>query len=307
MNVLLAIPSRNQNQYLAEQIEAVKNQTVLPCRVLYMADRPTGRERVEAMRTIGTDPIIEYYPVTTRPDYVGRPQMTAGEEWFLAGHVRNEAVKYMDSHPEIDAVVFIDGDCIPEPDLIKSHAEVLANNDKPCVTVGKRKEAQFGWDDQRTDDRNFLDMFRDTPNEIDNETWFVDSGVVWTCNFGMNRNALSALKHLNKKLYGREEAFSSDFLGTWGGEDGFIGMECFYTGIPVVALENGDNGIRHIYHMRTSGKYNHVAFLDYLDDKRRELMYLLDLYKLNVRGLEYVDRETMLADFCRAEPRADKL
>ena len=301
MNVLLAIPSRNQNQYLAEQIEAVKSQTVLPCRVLYMADRPTGRERVEAMRIIGDDPLVEYYPITSRPDYVGRPQMTAGEEWFLTGHVRNEAVKYMENHQDIDAVVFIDGDCMPEPDLIKSHAEVLRSNDRPCVSVGKRKEAQFGWDDQRTEKANMIELFFDKPTEVEEEAYFVDSGVVWTCNFGMNRNALSSLKHLNKTLYGREEAFSSDFLGTWGGEDGFIGMECFYTKIPVFTLGNGNNGIRHIFHKREKTKYDHLAFINYLEEKRRELMYLLDLYGLNERHIEYVDRETMLIEFYHLE------
>lgn len=297
MNVLLAIPSRNQIQYLAEQMEAVRKQTVMPCHVLYMADRPTGKERVEAMKIIGDDPLIEYYPVTSQPDYIGRPQMTAGEEWFLTGHVRNEAVKYIEKHPEIDAVVFIDGDCMPEPDLIKAHADVLLNNDRPCVSVGKRKESQYGWDDQRTTKDSFINMFYDNPTEVEEEAWFVDSGVVWTCNFGMNRVALSALKHLNKTLYGREETFSSDFLGTWGGEDGFIGMECFYTKIPVVALGKGDNGIRHIFHSRSGTKYNHLSFMIYLEDKRRELMYLLDLYGMNERKLEYIDRETMLVDF----------
>lgn len=293
MNLLLAIPARGQNKYLAEMRAAINSMSVKPCHVLYMADRPTPKERVEALSILGNDPLVEYYPISTKPEYVGRPQMTYGVEWFLTGHVRNRAVDYIENHPEIDAVVFIDGDCIPEPDLIKSHIAIL-DKDKPTVSVGKRKEVMYAWKDQRETDDSQCKIFHDVPTEVMYETMFVDSGVVWTCNFGMNRAAIDALKRLNSTLYGRGEAFSSEFLGTWGGEDGFIGLECYYTGIPVIALENGDNGIKHKYHVRNEDKYNHVAFANYLEARREQLLYLLDLYKLNARDCRYIPREELI-------------
>ena len=293
MNLLLAIPARGQNKYLAEMKAAIHAMSVKPCHVLYMADRPTSKESVEARSIIGDDPLIEYYPIYQKPDYVGRPKMTYGVEWFLTGHVRNCAVDYILKHGDIDAVVFIDGDCIPEPDLIKSHMAVL-DCAEPKVSVGKRKEVMYNWQDQRDTAESSCGIFHDVPTEVLHEAMFVDSGVVWTCNFGMNVSALGYLRQLNATLYGREETFSSEFLGTWGGEDGFIGLECYYTGVPVVALENGNNGIRHKYHLRNDDKYNHTAFIRFLEEHREQLLYLLDLYNMNVRHCRYIPREELI-------------
>ena len=295
MNVLLAIPAKNQNQYIADMVEAIEAQAVKPCHVLYMPDRPTGKDLVEARKLVGNNPLVELCPVSKRPEYVGRPQMNFGEDWFLTGHVRNEAIRYMDAHPEIDAVVFIDGDCIPEKELIKAHAELL-DSDRPVVTVGQRKESLHQWEDQRCKDFSFIKIFNDEPSVVENEAWFVDSGVVWTCNFGMNRKAVDALRELNNTLYGRNETFSSDFLGTWGGEDGFIGLECFYSGIDVIALGKGNNGIRHKYHERHQAKYDHIKFVMFLEGRREELLYLLDLYGKNARNIKYVPRDTLLVE-----------
>lgn len=293
MNLLLAIPARGQNKYLAEMKAAIHAMSVKPCHVLYMADRPTSKESVEARSIIGDDSLIEYYPIYQKPDYVGRPKMTYGVEWFLTGHVRNCAVDYILKHGDIDAVVFIDGDCIPEPDLIKSHMAVL-DCAEPKVSVGKRKEVMYNWQDQRDTAESSCGIFHDVPTEVLHEAMFVDSGVVWTCNFGMNLAALGYLRQLNSTLYGREETFSSEFLGTWGGEDGFIGIECYYTGVPVIALENGNNGIRHKYHLRNDDKYNHTAFIRFLEEHREQLLYLLDLYKMNVRHCRYIPREELI-------------
>ena len=273
--------------------DAIHAMPVKPCHVLYMADRPTAKERVEALSILDNDPLIEYYPITSKPAYVGRPKMTYGVEWFLTGHVRNCAVDYIEKHQEIDAVVFIDGDCIPEPDLVKSHMAVLDCAD-PKVSVGKRKEAMFNWKDQRETEDALANIFYDVPNEVLSEGMFVDSGVVWTCNFGMNKAALGYLKQLNCTLYGREETFCSEFLGTWGGEDGFIGIECYYTGVPVIALEHGNNGIRHKYHIRDKSKYDHIAFIDFLEKNRERLLYLLDLYNMNVRHCKFIRREDLI-------------
>ena len=272
---------------------AIHAMSVKPCHVLYMADRPTPKESVEARSIIGDDPLIEYYPIYQKPDYVGRPKMTYGVEWFLTGHVRNCAVDYIITHGDIDAVVFIDGDCIPEPDLIKSHMAVL-DCAEPKVSVGKRKEVMYNWQDQRDTAESSCGIFHDVPTEVLHEAMFVDSGVVWTCNFGMNVAALGYLRQLNATLYGREETFSSEFLGTWGGEDGFIGLECYYTGVPVIALENGNNGIRHKYHLRNEDKYNHTAFIQFLEEHREQLLYLLDLYNMNVRNCRYIPREELI-------------
>ena len=69
MNVLLAIPSKNQAQYAAQMADAIRAQTLRPTHTLYMPDRPTGKELVE-IRQILKDTGMEVYPVSTLPDYV---------------------------------------------------------------------------------------------------------------------------------------------------------------------------------------------------------------------------------------------
>lgn len=290
--ILVAIPAKSQEQYLDEMIAAVDAMSVKPDKVLYMQDRPTGKERVEAMRKLKSHPLIEHHPVSDLPPYVGRPQMVLGVSQFLTGYVREQAIDYMIKNG-YDQILFFDGDCMPEPDIVKDHLELLAGSE-PRVTVGMRKESMYGWTDQRTTEECHAHIFFDKPTVVDQEYMFVDSGVVWTCNFGMNIAAINKLRETNKTIYGRSEVFPSDFLGTWGGEDGFVGLECFYRNIEVVSLPIGNNGIRHKYHPRPERKYQHTAFIPNLEEHREELLYLLDRFGMNDRGISYVDRETML-------------
>lgn len=294
MRILLAIPSKDQVQYLDNMISALEAQSVLPDAVLYLMDRPSGRDRITASRRLSGHPFIKLMCNTTYPAYIGRPQCVLGEDQFLTGYIRELAIGYMLENG-FDAIVFLDGDCIPEKDFVSAHKSVLSS-ECPVTTVGKRKEDKHGGLDQREKPNSAIKLFFDDPTEVSQEVFFVDSGVVWTCNFGFNLGAIKSLMATNELLYNRKEVFPSDFLGTWGGEDGFIGLLCFYTGIPVIALPNGDNGIRHIEHERPGKKYNHVQFIEYLEDHRYNLIKLLDLYGKNVRKLPYVDRGKMVTD-----------
>ena len=103
----------------------------------------------------------------------------------------------------------------------------------------------------------------------------MDPGVVWTCNKGINRKAIELMTSTNKTLYGRDELCSSDFCGTWGGEDGFIGLEALYLDISVITVCAPDAGVRHNEHPRPLDKYDHETFVAYLEEKREELMYLM--------------------------------
>ena len=293
MKILLAIPSKNQSQYIGDIIDHIGKMSVKPDHVLYFQDRPSAKELVEGKRLLPTrDGLIELVVSRSEPEIIGHPQMAYGESQFLTGYIREQAIDYMLQNG-YDAVVFIDGDCLPEPELIEAHKAILCK-ETPVVTVGQRKEFMHEWTDQRLAPDSKLDIFSDEPREVENEGYFVDSGVVWTCNFGMNRAAVMKLRELNKILYGREETFSSDFVGTWGGEDGFIGLECFYTLTPVIALPKGENGIKHQFHLRESAKYQHVAFIQYLEQHREQLLYLLDCYDFNYRNIRYVPREDIL-------------
>lgn len=292
MKTLLAIPNKDQVKYLIPMLDAINSLSVKPDKVLYLQDRPTAKELVDCRHILGSQSLVEQVIVRSLPDCIGHPQMVYGEQHFMAGHVREIAVDYMVKH-SFDAIVFIDGDCIPEKDLIKDHIAIL-DRDSAVVSVGQRKEAMYNWSDQRISSDSKMSIFFDVSTPVTKEGYFVDSGVVWTCNCGMNKAAITYLRRLNQTLYDRNETFHSGFHGTWGGEDGFIGLECFYTGIPVVALPIGDNGIRHQFHERRSAKYQHATFISYLEEHREQLIFLLNLYKIMPKPIEFVPRIDIL-------------
>lgn len=280
MKTALIIPEYKQTRYFPTLLKAINSMSVKPDKVVYYMDRPTGRERVEIMRT-ARDTIVDVRFNTTIPEFVGHPQMNYDTEYFLAGCIRNKVLfELMDEG--FDTFIFIDGDCVPEPGLIESHCKLL-DSETPVVSVGQRKENKWGDADQRVaSPLSNVHIFYDVPFKVAREFWFVDSGVVWTCNFGMNLAAVQELIKLNTICYGRCEVFSSDFTGTWGGEDGFIGLECFYLKIPVWTIPFGKNAVHHIDHERPQNKYDHTTFIDFLEARREELVCRMHLNHMNV-------------------------
>lgn len=272
MRLALVILSHAQDKYLPSMLDAINSFDEKPSRVMIMLDRPGIKEHIITKRCLSKYPDIELHVNSDLPAYAGRPQMLCGEEYFLSGYMRNIAIGMIDWE-NTDGVIFIDGDCIPERGLISGHAEALKYGG---LSVGKRCERKWLWNDQREmKDDSLIPIFGKEPMSVTNEWFIVDSGVVWTCNVGLSKNAVMRLSWLNHHLYGRYEVFSTDFCGTWGGEDGFLGMECFYTGIPIYTVSHGAKHIRHQDHERPLRKYDHMTFMDYLEWKREELIYLI--------------------------------
>lgn len=272
MKTLLTIVSKNQQQYAARMKEAVEAMSCIPDRVLIVLDRPTAQELKDTQDIFGS-PLYHVVSVQDIPSYAGRPQMKYGIPYFCAGAARNMAARFA-MEADYDAVIFIDGDCYPEPDLVNAHLELL-ESEEPAVTVGRRNEAKHGWHDQREKDAEHPIPIFGKQERITKEAFFVDSGVVWTCNMGINRQAMSEIMSLNKALFGRDELCSSDFSGTWGGEDGYLGLEAFYLDIPVMPVCRKGAGVRHVEHDRPLDKYDHETFVAYLEEKREELLYLM--------------------------------
>ena len=286
IKVLLVIPAHGQNIFLPKMLDRLSKLSVYPTECRYVIDRPQPGEYEEALEIYakanriagGNLGFVKILKSDGYPEWVGHPQMNAGSDYFLTGYVRNAQVEYAIKN-DFHYVIFIDGDCVPEPHLISAHVDTLSEKCSPIATVGRRREIIWNMEDQRmASPKSVCHLFADTPRLIDNEFWFVDSGVVWTCNFGLNMHAIKQLCSMNASLYGREEVFSSEFTGTWGGEDGFLGLECFYSGIPVYALPNGENGIIHQPHVRPMNKYDHPQFIPYLEAMREDLMARMHLH-----------------------------
>ena len=293
MKTLLVIVSKDQQQYAENMNEAIGNLSVKPDGIIVILDRPTPGE-ISATKKAYTNELVTVIVSTSLPAYVGRPQMNFHVPYFCAGHARNIGVAHAIDNG-YDAIIFIDGDCYPEPDLIKGHLEHL-DVDEPAITVGRRLEGKYGWHDQREKDTNYPIPIFDKPGRVTREAFFVDSGVLWTCNMGINKQALDIMMSTNKTLYGREELCSSEFCGTWGGEDGFIGLEALYLDIPIMTVRMAGAGIRHVEHPRPLDKYDHETFTVYLEEKREELLYLMKANGMSCNGYRFVPKDIIVGD-----------
>jgi hypothetical protein len=196
---------------------------------------------------------------------VGKPNNLPSFDLFLTGYNRNVAIESaLDDGSEI--VVMIDGDCIPETDLIKSHYEIN-NIDVPSITCGRRREEPYKWLDQRDVDKKLASLNLFTSGNgylIQNQELLQRSTIIWTCNVGMNKQAIELVKKLNKKYYGRSEVFNSEFLGSWGAEDIFLGIQASMLKIFVSMITGEKAGVRHIHHERPVDKYGQESFVVHL-------------------------------------------
>ena len=272
MKVALVILCKNQDKYAPAIAKGVLSQTVKPDRVLVVMDRPGLVERMNTRKAYEAVPGCEFLVVSSLPETLGRPPMNSRVVPFCAGHCRNLALEML---YDMDLVIFTDGDCIPLRKMVEAHVGAY---EEGCVTVGRRVEIKLGSLDQRQEDKDHpVPIFWPEPRAVTRERFIADSGVVWTCNFGITQGAVRELKKMNSELYGTESVFHPAFTGRWGGEDGFLGMECFYWGIPIrtTAIMDGD-GVTHIEHPRPDEKYDHEAFLSLLEVKRHELIILLN-------------------------------
>jgi hypothetical protein len=268
MEAALIIPVYKQVKYWLKLMHGIEKQTVLPKHVYVMLDRPTPDEEKYVREVCASNDLKNSYKVFAEhkpPEFVGRPNNLPDQKLFMAGYMRNLAI---DRAIEDGCRVFImiDGDCIPEKNLIKAHLEV-GSVGIPSLSCGRRNDIKYGWKDQRDVDPKLrkLKLFNSGNGFIiQNQDLLYKSSIVWTCNVGMNFPAVKIIKKLNNKFYGRPEVFSSEFLGTWGGEDGFLGIQANMTRIFINTISEEKSGIRHINHPRPLSKYGDQQFGEYL-------------------------------------------
>jgi hypothetical protein len=276
----LIIISKGQIRYLPYIIGKISDMTLRPDAIYYLMDRDVESD-VSTARNIIHDSgfdfinLIENYDV---PCGLRRPMMTAGMPYFLSGFCRNVCIDKAISDG-CDRIVCIDGDCIPECCIIEGYNKFLPK-DSPSVVCGKRNDAVLGFSDQREHNK-YPNIFSDNISEVSYEAAVLDSAVLWSCNIGMNALAVRRIKEINKKYYGISEVFSSIFSGRWGGEDSFLGIECFYDeNISLMAMGFPRSGITHIDHPRPIDKYAHSTFLKDLNDAVTVHKYLIENFPM---------------------------
>lgn len=277
----LIIISKNQVPYMDQILAKVDEMTVKPDRLYYMLDREDEKGKNEAVDIMAKHSCAFFSKLMFNdkvPTNVYRPMMTPDVDYFLAGYCRNICINEA-LEDGCDKLVFIDGDCLPEGDIIKGYDEYLTN-EKPVVLCGRRDDFSFGYTDQREHNK-YRNIFRDPFTVIDEEAPVLDSAVLWSCNIGMNKAAIERLIKINTTLYGYNCVFSPIFSGRWGGEDSFLGIECFYDKEIILAgLGVPRTGITHIHHDRPKAKYGHATFIEPLRNAVIAHKYLLENYEV---------------------------
>jgi len=263
MKTALIIPSYNQSKYLPRIFKAIELQSIKPSVIYLMVDRPEDDETIEQylkqISKLNLNIVIKY--VNKIPKNI---EFRSTNNPFLTPYIRNSGIANALSEG-CDNFIFIDGDCIPQKNLIQSHLKKL-NHHIPVLSVGRRREAIYKWQDRREHVPELLNLnlFREKGTLINNPQLLKQSLIVWSCNMAMNLPAIKLIKKFNKKYYFRDEVFSSEFVGKWGGEDAFLGIQSHYCRVFITTIGEKSSGIEHIDHPRPPEKYNleHMKFLN---------------------------------------------
>jgi hypothetical protein len=265
--------SHKQSEHISEMASAIASLSPQPFKAYVVCDRPSGSERIK-IRQACEGKNIDIISVSETPEYMFRPNILIGTEPFLAGHCRNIGISKA-IEDGCDSFVFIDGDCIPGTNLVGAHQEVH-DYSAPILTIGRRVEQKHNWKDQRevTPNTASQHIFSENPLVLTTYKALIQSGFVWSCNLGMNLKAVELLQKTNEFYFGRKEVFSGQFTGTWGAEDGFLGVEAFMMGARLVSISTKDSYVKHKEHDRPQHKYDQVRFDSYLRENIALMEYL---------------------------------
>lgn len=174
---------------------------------------------------------------------------------FLAGKCRDIGVDYA-LLLGASGIIFIDEDCIPQDELVKSHMDIL-RYDLPVISMGRRLEEKFQWKDPRElGDAGNLHLFSPGGSLVQNPSVLASCLATWTCNLGINSRAIRVLREAMRKLCGRERLFHPAFDGLWGGEDAFLGYVAWAYHVTMAYLPYGANAVKHMDHPRPPAEYN---------------------------------------------------
>ena len=259
-SLIIVVLMHNQAANLAACLHAYEAQ-VSPGLFVFVLDRCADDTRS----------ILEDFRETSRA-----PVMLVdsdSDSGFQAGANRDAGLRAAESVLPGCHVLFMDGDCIPSPDLFRNTEAVLdLNSSLPVAACGRRintTESGSHIEDNRI--RAFVysgKVFTPGVNRIVASRDVIRSRMItWSCCLGLNRAAINALRAINQKLDGANRVFNPAFDGTWGGEDDFIGVSLAAFGGALVALDP-KNFVTHIWHpKRENSDYRTTAYA-----KTRELM-----------------------------------
>ena len=271
--ICVVVPSHNQGQYISRIIRGYESQTVVPDLLLFVLDRSTD----------DSENIIRNTRTNLNVRYINK---ISGNN-FSAGMTRDYGVTYIESYfPEYKTIIFTDGDCIPNENVVSLHFKNTQQHNTSIVSCGYRiNETEQGeWEK----DKRFIyaDMCNDKKlgRVVLTKKLTIDSILTYSCNFAFNKKAIETCKNINFVLSSKNRVFNPEFDGEWGGEDNFISNCIFRTG-GYILLATEECSCYHYFHKEKT------------NDNRVELVRQLDR-----RLVENILNNNIKCDFLEIEP-----
>jgi len=280
LKIAVIVPVYKQSINWSKIVSGLRKQSIHPDCVYLILDRPQDDtaptdalnsqidpnwnciERISKINATVTEFDIKMTVIENIPDSLKRVNNTGNI--FRAGTIRNMGLDIA-VNDGCDIFIFIDGDCIPQTDLVKSHVDVC-NTQLPVLSIGRRRESKYRWLDQREVESSMvhLGLFTRKSTVINNPELLKKCLIVWSCNMAINKNAVKLIERFNKTYYNKDELFNSVFDGKWGGEDSFLGITAWYCRVFITSIGNMKSGVEHIDHLRPESVYNlnHKQFFE---------------------------------------------
>ena len=190
---------------------------------------------------------------------------------FAAGRPRDWAIDQVRDYlmPSVNCFVFLDGDCIPSPELFAEHERVHGMAfPYPCLVNGARHDEDVNGktlpDPRQANPcvmSSGLDVVICTPENL-----YVDQTACipacWGCNVSLNIAAIETARSINRLLLGDiDRAFASCFDGNWGGEDPFLAATLFRVNCLLVTVDPDRSWVDHIWHDGSHRTNKHAGVL----------------------------------------------
>lgn len=175
---------------------------------------------------------------------------------FQAGYNRDVGLQEAETVLGDCDVVYLDGDCVPEPKLLEGFRDVFAAAGAyPAVVSGRRINENaagpgFSEDNRLRMHSAYATVFASNMHRLLLAKEPAMSRLAtWSCCLGLNHSAVELQRQVNKRIDGHATVFNDGFNGRWGGEDDFVGIVATYMGMALVFLDPGTCYVRHIHHI----------------------------------------------------------
>ena len=249
----LVVLIHNQGHNLSRLLPAYQAQTKQPDLIVFVCDRCTDDSVTQLRAFAGATRVL-----VIEVDHQGAN--------FQAGRNRDIGLEAAERTLGDCDVVYLDGDCVPEPKLLEGFLDVFAAGGAyPTVVAGRRINENESGTGFNEDNRLRMPQAHATVFAVGMHRLMIAKEpamsrlATWSCCLGLNHAAVALQRQVNVRIDSHATVFNDGFNGRWGGEDDFVGIVALYMGLALVFLDPVTCYVRHIHHVsRSNTQYTNM-------------------------------------------------